>query len=263
MGFGLLLIAFGFQQYRLGDRATIPPRILKQRTVLWSCLFSLLLSIGTFTHIYYLPFYFQAAKGNSAEESGFRTIPYLASNIVASVVIGIGVTRVGVFKPFMIAGAAVFVIGSGLLYTLRVDSSAGEWIGYQLLCGFGAEAGVQIPLIAVQAALSEADMPLGIAIATFFNSLGGVLSTSIAQSIFYAGLRHGFRDYAPDLPVESVLSVGPNKLQQVAGGDLGLLRKAYMEALRITFLLPLAVTLTGTVCCLFVEWKIVKASSKK
>jgi len=58
-------------------------------------------------------------------------------------------------------GAAIFTVGAGLLQTLKVDSSAGRWIGYQILTGIGAGAGVQIPFIAVQVVLSAKDMPTG------------------------------------------------------------------------------------------------------
>ena len=45
--------------------------------------------------------------------------------------------------------------------TLKVDSSIGTWIGYQILAGAGAGACVQIPFIAVQVVLEEKDMPIG------------------------------------------------------------------------------------------------------
>lgn len=49
VGFGLLISVFTIQQFRRGDRATIPPRIFGQRTVLYSCLYSCFLSMGLYT----------------------------------------------------------------------------------------------------------------------------------------------------------------------------------------------------------------------
>jgi len=112
-------------------------------------------------HIYFLPFYFQAVKGTTAEGSGIRTIPYLVSNTLASVVVGGAVTYVGYFTPFMWIGAAIFTVGSGMLYTLQVSSYAGIWIGYQLLAGIGSGAAIQLPFIAVQTVCSAKDMPTG------------------------------------------------------------------------------------------------------
>ena len=70
LGFGLIIICFIIVQFRRGDDATIPPRIfLRQRTVLAGSIFACLLAMGLYTHIYYLPFYFQGVKGTSAEQS--------------------------------------------------------------------------------------------------------------------------------------------------------------------------------------------------
>ena len=49
LGFAILIIVFILQQFRRGDRATIPPRVFKQRTVLFSCLFSCFMSMGLYT----------------------------------------------------------------------------------------------------------------------------------------------------------------------------------------------------------------------
>jgi hypothetical protein len=99
--------------------------------------------MSIYTHIFYLPFYFQAIKGTTAEGSGIRTIPYLVTIILSSILVGAGVTVIGWYKWFMIAGASIFTIGSGLIYSLKVNSSTGHWAGYQIMTGFGAGAGIQ------------------------------------------------------------------------------------------------------------------------
>ncbi|KAH7242786.1 major facilitator superfamily domain-containing protein [Fusarium tricinctum] len=259
LAFCILFALFVAQQFRRDERAVIPPRILGQKTVFWSCLYSFFLSMGAYTHIYYLPFYFQAAKGTTAEGSGIRTIPYLASNIVACIIIGAGTTLVGVFKPFMLAGAAIFTIGSALIATLKIDSPAGKWVSYEILAGLGAEAGLQLPFLAVQAVLSQHDIPTGLAVATCFNSLGGAIAISFAQNLFYYGLRTNLPKYAPEVPVEVVLSTGPSRLQDlVSPKSLPSVRRAYMEALRSSFVLAIIVGGIGIVCSCFVEWKSIK-----
>jgi hypothetical protein len=141
--------------------ATIPPRIMTQRTIACSTSFTAFLSMGLYAHIYFLPFYFQAVKSTTAEGSGIRTIPYLVSTTIASIIIGASITTFGRYTPFMWFGSAVFTIGAGMLYTLQVDSGPGKWIGFQILAGLGAGASIQIPFIAVQVVLSAKDMPTG------------------------------------------------------------------------------------------------------
>ena len=48
LGFALLISIFIAQQFRRGDRATIPPRIFRQRTVLFACLYSCFLSMALY-----------------------------------------------------------------------------------------------------------------------------------------------------------------------------------------------------------------------
>ncbi|TEY56427.1 hypothetical protein BOTCAL_0225g00070 [Botryotinia calthae] len=259
LGFGLLIIVFIIQQFRRGERATIPPRIFSQRTVLSACLFSCFMSMGLYTHIYYLPFYFQAVKGTTAEASGIRTIPYLGSVIVSSIFAGAGITVLGFYKPFMIFAGAVFTVGAGLMYTLQVGSSVGKWVGYQLICGIGAGMGVQIPFIAVQVVLNAKDMPSGNAIAIFFNSLGGAISISIAQNVFSNGLVKYVPQYAPEVSPAVIYAAGATHLRDVISpADLVGVLVAYCKALDEAFVLAIAVGAIATICACFVEWKSVK-----
>jgi hypothetical protein len=106
LGFGLLISIFIVIQIRKGERATIPPSILKQRSILATALTLLFISMGMYTHIFYLPFYFQAVKGSTAELSGIRVIPYLVSNAVLSIITGGLVTVIGYYTPFINFGTA-------------------------------------------------------------------------------------------------------------------------------------------------------------
>ena len=51
LGFGLLITAFIALQFWRGERATIPPRIMKQRTVAAGCVFSAFLAMAIYTTI--------------------------------------------------------------------------------------------------------------------------------------------------------------------------------------------------------------------
>ncbi|EMD91252.1 hypothetical protein COCC4DRAFT_155316 [Bipolaris maydis ATCC 48331] len=259
LGFGLLISVFIFLQIRQGERATLPVRVFTQRTVLVSSLYSTLLSMALYTHIFYLPFYFQAIKGTTAEESGIRTIAYLVSITCSSIVIGALITVVGWYAPFMWFGSAVFAIGAGLLYTLKVRSPAGQWIGYQILAGIGAGAGVQIPFVAVQVVSSEKDMPTANACVMFFNSLGGALSISIAQNIFVNTLAQEIPKYAPGLDGRMVAHAGATNLRNVVPKELlaGVLR-GYNNSIVTAFILAIATSCIAFFVSLGMEQKSVK-----
>ena len=260
LGFGLLISVFTALQFYRGEKATIPPRIiLKQRTVFGCAFFSALLAMGLYCHIYYLPFYFQAVKGTTAEGSGIRTIPYLVSNTIAAIAVGGSITAIGPYKPFLIGGSAVFCVGSGMIYTLKVNSGAGMWIGYQILAGAGAGACVQIPFIAVQVVLSKKDMPVGNAIAIFFNSLGGALAISIAQNIFSNSLIQEIPIYAPTVNPQVVIAAGAAHVKEVVSkAQLPGVLLAYDVAVTRAFILSIATSGIAFLISFIFEWKSVK-----
>lgn len=210
-------------------------------------------------HLFYLPFYFQASKGTTAEESGIRTIAYLVSLTVASIVIGGTITALGIYVPFMWVGAAIFTIGCGMLYTLKVSSPAGKWIGYQILTGFGAGSSVQIPFIAVQVVSSQKDMPTANALVMFFNSLGGAISISIAQNIFVNSLAREIPKHAPGLDPQIVLRAGATYVRNVVPEALlpGVL-VAYTNAIVSAFILSIAMGSVAFLVSFGMEWKSVK-----
>ncbi|MCJ1418886.1 hypothetical protein MMC32_005237 [Xylographa parallela] len=259
LGFVLIISIFIALQFKRGDRATIPPRIMTQRTVAAGTTFSAFLSMGLYVHIFFLPFYFQAVKGTTAEGSGIRTIPYLVSITIASIVIGGSITSFGWYVPFMWFGAAIFTVGAGLLYTLQVDSGAGMWIGYQILTGIGAGASVQIPFISVQVVLSAKDMPTGNALTIFFNSLGGALAISVAQNIFSNTLLQQLVKLAPSLNPATIIAAGATHVADVTPpAQLPAVLQAYDIAVTRTYILSIATGCIAFICSLFMEWKSVK-----
>ncbi|KAF3914405.1 hypothetical protein ABW21_db0206378 [Orbilia brochopaga] len=260
LGFGLIISIFIYIQFREGDNATIPPRIfLRNRTVLAACTFNSFLSMGIYSHIFYLPFYFQAVRGTTAVQSGIRCIPYLISVTVASIIVGGSVTVLGYYTPFMWVSAVVFTVGSGLLHTLAVNSSSGTWIGYQILAGFGAGMGIQIPFVAVQVVLSAKDMPVGNALAIFFNSLGGAISISITQNIFTNTLLKELPKYAPNVNAQYVVDIGATAVRSAIDAvDLPGVIYAYNRAIVTAFILAIAVGGFAFFCSLGMEMKSVK-----
>ncbi|KAF2796245.1 MFS general substrate transporter [Melanomma pulvis-pyrius CBS 109.77] len=262
LGFFLIIAVFIGMQFYQKDRATIPVRVFKQRTILVSSVFSAFLSMALYTHLFYLPFYFQASKGTTAEESGIRTIAYLVSMTVASIAIGGVITGIGYYTPFMWVGSAVFTIGCGMLYTLKVTSPARQWIGYQILAGFGVGSCVQIPFIAVQVVASQKDMPTANALVMFFNSLGGAISISIAQNIFVNSLKREIPKYAPGLDPQVVLGAGATYVREVVSeAQLPGVLVAYTNAIVSAFVLAIAMGGLGFLVSFRMEWKSVKGKS--
>lgn len=96
--FGVLIIAWLGIQYWKGDTATVPPRMLKQRSFAAASWFNFTLGSFFLVLIYYIPIWFQAVKGTSAVGSGIRNIPFILGLVLVSIISGIGVTAIGYCK---------------------------------------------------------------------------------------------------------------------------------------------------------------------
>lgn len=67
-------------------------------------------------------------------------------------------TKFPFYQIYLFVGASFTAIGAGLLYTLKTDSYAGEYIGFQFVVGFGNGVCQQIPLTVVQAFSKPEDL---------------------------------------------------------------------------------------------------------
>ena len=157
VGFAVLLIAYVVVQWAQKERASMIGRLF-QRNVIAAMIYIDLLAGTFFLLVYYLPIYFQVVSGVSAAQSGIRNLPLILAQSVATVLSGILLSKVPYPQPYLLSGAAITAIGSGLLYTLDIGSSEGKWIGYQLLAGIGIGWCFQVPVITAQGSVASEDL---------------------------------------------------------------------------------------------------------
>jgi MFS family permease len=143
-GFGILISIWIYSQFRLGEKATIPIRLMTQRTVFYSSILAFFASAAYMIPLIYLPLYFQAVKGTSAIASAISITPIILCVTVSTIIAGVLLTRVGYYTPFMIIGMSFLAVGLGLLSTLGIDTTVGQWIGYQIIAGVGAGLNLQV-----------------------------------------------------------------------------------------------------------------------
>ncbi|KAF2206636.1 hypothetical protein CERZMDRAFT_52765 [Cercospora zeae-maydis SCOH1-5] len=260
--FAVCLIAFALIQAGGGSGTTIPLVILKQRTVMASALFSFFVGGSFFITVYFIPVWFQAVRGTSAFDSAIRIIPLLLSLIVMCILSGGLTTLFGYYTPFIWMSAVLMSIGAGLLSTWEVDSSRTVWISYQVLFGFGAGAGLQLPLMAVQNVLPEDLVAIGTAMIMFSQTFGGGISVSAAQNVFTNRLLKELHPIFPSLDRSAILSSGVTNVQKLVPDDLlQAVRLACNNATTTTFLISIVMACLAAPAALAVEWRSMKRRS--
>ncbi|KAJ5032371.1 uncharacterized protein L3040_008976 [Drepanopeziza brunnea f. sp. 'multigermtubi'] len=257
--FGILVIAFIAIQFWKQETATVPPEIMKKRSIWSAAWYSFSIGSMFLLLVYYLPIWFQAVKGASAVKSGIMNIPMVLSLVVVSISSGIGVTLLGYYTPFMLAGTVFAAVGAGLLSTFTPETNHSAWIGYQCIAGIGVGLGLQQPMIAVQAVLDISQVPIGTSIVIFLQTLGGALFVSIGQNVFTNKLVQGLAKYAPSIDPKAVLQIGATSLQsELSAAELPGVKMAYNEALTKSFLVAAAMAAFSIIGSAAIEWKSVK-----
>lgn len=256
----LLIAAFVVvQAINRDNTATVAPRIIKQRTVAGATWFMFCNAAAMMGFIYYLPIWFQAIKGVDAMSSGLMLLPLILSLVVASIITGILVSRIGYYTPFLIACSVVGAVGAGMLTTFETDSGRGVWIGYQVLFGFGLGLGMQQANIAIQCVLPRADVPVGVTVLFFAQQLGGAVFVSVCQNVFTNELVNGVRKLASNVSPMQIVGTGATDLRNVLSEDaLGSVLAAYNGALMKAFTVALAMTCFSIFGSSVLEWKSVK-----
>lgn len=255
---GIFSIAFVIIQVLKQENATVRPQIIKIRGIYCGILYSLFVSGAMVTLVYYLPLWFQAIKGTSAVQSGIDTLPMVLSLMFGAILAGAVITATGWYNPWMFFCTIFISTGMGLIMTLKTNTAAVKWIGYQIVFGIGLGAGMQQSSLAAQAILAEKDVSTGVSLMFFARSLGGALFISIGQSLFNNNLKSSLRDI-PGVDVGAVLAAGATDVRHAVNPeDLEPVLAAYNAALTKIFIVAFAASCASVLPALGMEWKRIK-----
>jgi DNA-binding MarR family transcriptional regulator len=162
----------------------LPLHLFRNRVFAASSAVGFVVGFAMFGAIAYLPQYMQIIKGVSPTISGLRLLPLMAGLLATSIFTGRLVSRWGRYRIFPIIGTAVMTIGLYLLSHLGVQTN--DWLSslYMLVLGAGIGASMQVLVVAVQNAVSYADLGAATGGSTFFRSIGGSFGTAVFGAVF-------------------------------------------------------------------------------
>ena len=162
----------------------LPLHLFRNRVFSASSAVGFVVGFAMFGAIAYLPQYMQIVKGVSPTISGLRLLPLMAGLLATSISTGRLVSRWGRYRIFPIIGTAVMTVGLYLLSRLGVQTN--DWLSslYMLVLGAGIGGSLQVLVVAVQNAVSYADLGAATGGATFFRSIGGSFGTATFGAVF-------------------------------------------------------------------------------
>lgn len=256
--FAVFIVAFIVIQIRTGDKATVPPRIIKQRSIASGAWLQFCGGGSLYVLAYYLPVWFQAVKGVDAVESGIRILPTVVSLIIGAFMGAFITKKSGYYVPVVIISSVLGPAGMGLITTFKPGTSHQMWTGYQVLYGLGFGMCMQVAPLLAQTVLGKDDVSIGTAIMFFAQQLGSIIFIAISQNVFLDDLLKNLGNIA-NHDASSIVNAGATDLRDIVGvDDLVTVIQAYNNALVKIFDVS-----TASICLLVLsaatmEWRSIK-----
>ena len=196
----------------------------------------------------------------------------IISLALGSTVSGIVVSKTGHAAPFMIGGAVLATISTGLMYTFDIGTGVGKWVGYQILYGIAVGLGFQMALNIAQANAKMEDISSVTAAiycrldrssnksetnsSPVFQTTGGAFTISAAQSGFVNRMITTLAKTAPSVSPQMVIGTGATQIRNTFSvNEVPGIVVAYMAGIKVTFAITVALAGGSVLASLLVPWK--------
>lgn len=115
----------------------------------------------------------------------------------------------------------------------------------------------------MQTVLPLSDVPVATACVNFFQTFGGALLISVAQTLFQNGLLSGIEKNAPQLPAQRFLQSGATQIREILAelhqeDALDAVLQAYIDGLRHCYWITTACAIAAFFFACGLQWKSIK-----
>jgi len=280
------LIAFVLVEVR-AEEPILPTRLFRNRTFTMINSIGFLMSIGMFGAIMFVPLFMQGIVGISASASGTVMTPMMITMIVASIIGGQIVQKLGV-KPQMIIGMVVMAAGFLLLTTMGMDTSKLTASSYMMIIGLGMGLVMPLLTLVLQETFPKSELGVVTSSSQFFRQIGGTFGMTVLGAVMNyrsgALLNEELLPKLQQMPAEAgqlvaqitatiekdpqtlfSVMLSPEALAQFPEAFktalLPIMKNALVEALHSVYLLGLVFILAGAVLSFFLH--SIKLSDRK
>jgi EmrB/QacA subfamily drug resistance transporter len=154
----------------------------------WANLAGFFSSMSFLSILAFLPLFMQLGQGVLATTCGLSTLPLMIGLILAATVAGRLVTRTGRYKPFMLAGMTVLLIGTLLMSRMNYHTSRLD-LGWRMaLLGIGLGPLQSLYGVAIQNAVPVNRIGVVTSANQFFRQIGSTVGVAIFGTLLTTSL---------------------------------------------------------------------------
>ncbi|MET7766733.1 MFS transporter [Streptomyces sp. NPDC005393] len=162
----------------------IPMRLFRDSVFCVSGLIGAVVGVALFGAASYLPTFLQMVDGVSATESGLLMVPMMGGMVLASILSGQLISATGRYKVFPVVGGLVSAVGMYLLSRLEEDTSRQDYSLWMGVLGLGIGLVLPVLVLAVQNAVSPADLGSATSANNYFRQIGGSVGAAVFGTLF-------------------------------------------------------------------------------
>ncbi|ASK66488.1 MFS transporter [Brachybacterium avium] len=262
------LISFVVIETRV-EEPLLPMHLLLRPIVALSVAASFTIAVAMFGAIIYIPVYAQGVMGVSATASGMILIPQSLAMILTSITVGLLISKTGRYRPFLITGGIVMVIGYGLLVALEYGDSQWRLTLAMIVIGLGLGLSMQVYTLIVQNAVARRELGTATAAVQFFRNIGSTVGTAVLGTVMTASMTTSISERIAALPAKDLASLqasggmdvsglenaalDPSALSQLPDVLVEPIRMGMGEAMHMVFLTAVPFALVALVLSLFIK----------
>jgi MFS family permease len=204
----------------------------------------------------FLPLYMQLGLGAKPSESGVAMLPLMLGMIISSVISGRMVSRTGHFKPVLLTGLCILVLGLFLLVQSEPGRPLWDVSWRVFIMGVGLGPTQSLFNLAIQNSVKPQDIGVATASSQFFRQVGSTMGVAIFGTLLTTNLASAAKKISGSLAFKledlerlaatrAVGSAGPSAVDQTVQRILSMaihnMFAAGIVVLIVAFLLSLTI----------------------
>lgn len=193
-------IAFVLIEWKFAFMPMMPLHLFKIPAVLAVFIQNFLLGIVYYSHLYFLPIYYQNVRLFSPLKAAALTIPLVVAQSCFSVTSGQYISRTKRYGEVIWAGFTLWTLGAGLVLLFNRTTSTAVMAVALIIEGAGVGFIFQPTIIAAQAHSAVNDRAVVISVRNFLRSLGAAAGLALSSAIFSNVLRQNLENSASVVP---------------------------------------------------------------
>ncbi|KRD41609.1 MFS transporter [Cellulomonas sp. Root930] len=238
------------------EEPLLPLRLFKNPTFTIATAIGLILGMGMFSALAFLPTFLQMSTGAGVTESGFLLLPMMVGVMITAIGSGIAITRTGRYKIFPVVGLAITT--GGVAWLTQITGDMSMWLFGAMIFVLGAGMGLvmQTIVLAVQNSVDPHEIGTATSTNNFFREIGAAVGTALFSTMFTTKLADNLAGVFAGAPAGSggeASSLTPAAVQALPEPLKTGVIDAFTNALAPSFWYLVPVIAVGFVLALFLR----------